>query len=457
MRYLRLLFCVLVFIFTTLGTGVSQAKPVRTQMLENAVLRSAAPQQQPQSSRQNQIKKALKKVQLGIFEDKNEVYASFSFAKILSDNQHMIQQQKKRQKICDQFPSDLLEIVSVMDTPHWTTGRPDYAAVTKGTKFIFLTDYLSHNQKTVVNEVRQVLHSLRAANPQAKILMALEFAQLQNATKLPIRFAKHPDRDIDMPVPYNTLFKVADQFNMDILALDDYILVSAFDSLSFKMGNTLVGIYDNDPHIKPFVKNPQKPTFTEIYNIYDFTARTNWGMQQRNNQWASYIKAVEPFYDIIVVYCGSGHSTLGDTLYSVPQLLQQPYILFDLASNEQLPENLQQAYEQAFQTVCDQNGFCSVKPNEQQFEIVQKSLQVPALWDGNQILCSREMNEQEISQKIKKLSPQQQKCLEEWEKKFEETGLEDPYLKESFIIFLPAATAQPKPAPKGTAKRKTSH
>ncbi|MBR2082522.1 MAG: hypothetical protein IJ876_05915 [Elusimicrobiaceae bacterium] len=71
--------------------------------------------------------------------------------------------------------------------------QPDYGKETKGFPFIFLTDASGHHRQSIVQEVKHVMESVRQANPQARILLALEFARMADFAT-PIRFAGQSKR-----------------------------------------------------------------------------------------------------------------------------------------------------------------------------------------------------------------------------------------------------------------------
>ncbi|MBR4591830.1 MAG: hypothetical protein IKO35_01305, partial [Elusimicrobiaceae bacterium] len=71
---------------------------------------------------------------------------------------------------------------------------------------------------------------------------------------------------------------------------------------------------------------------------------TTWGVEQRNEQWARYIQAVSPYYDIIITYAGSGHVDT-EQAGSVPVRINKPFAVFDFYTEEQLPQESQEFYE----------------------------------------------------------------------------------------------------------------
>ena len=218
--------------------------------------------------------------------------------------------------------------------------RPDYGVYARQTPYIYLADASGHGVKTIVNEVKQVLHSVRRFNPQARILLALEFASMQDPQP-PIRFAGQENDSVYIFKSYAGLVPVADELDIDILALDDAISGSG-ESLSFiKTGNYLV-VMNNEDH-PGFVQNPLDLTNQEWSNWDGFISISPLGMRFRNEQWANYINAVKSFYDIIIVYAGNAH--INHRLNSwkdVPELVGEKYITFNFYAAEKQSEKQQE-------------------------------------------------------------------------------------------------------------------
>lgn len=94
----------------------------------------------------------------------------------------------------------------------------------------------------------------------------------------------------------------------------------------------------------------------KILYLHDFVSRSPWGMDQRNTQWARYIKAIDSFYDIIITYAGNAHLSLpisGAAL--LPKRIGQPFVLFDFYTQERLRKKDAQAYEQLAQIQAQEN------------------------------------------------------------------------------------------------------
>ena len=116
---------------------------------------------------------------------------------------------------------------------------------------------------------------------------------------------------------YSTIFEQ----DIDVLGLDDY-----FDNRLWpKVGGTYVQYDSGDPSFAQLVSS-LSADYPYMYIAYAFFGGSRWGVDQRNLYWARLIKAVAPYYDIVVVYAGSGHITFG--VNSMPNLLTQRSITF---------------------------------------------------------------------------------------------------------------------------------
>ena len=331
--------------------------------------------------------------------------------------------EKVRSKIYDVFDTDCkLYHKIVLSIPFYGHFRPDYANETRKAKYIYVTDASSHDTKTIPKEVSRVLSATRQAQPDARILLATEFAVVQDAFKAPIHFAGEQSIPFAIPEEYDSLLPLADRLNIDILSLDDDIIKQDDTNYNaIKVGDALVDFdpfslpqsirkilakYDADweqlsADLAETLEN-HKDIWTKLYylkeypdevakdnnfspqqiqtfiteleeeereyntylwdlayvvNIYvaDFLKRSNWGVRQRNVQWANYIKAISEYYDVIIVYGGSGH--LNEEMPgTVPEEIGEPYVLFNFYTKEQLPSDLEQLYQNAEQICLEEFG-----------------------------------------------------------------------------------------------------
>ena len=216
-------------------------------------------------------------------------------------------------------------------------GRPDYGEAAKSVRFLYLSES-SHRKRTVVNEVKRILHSVREKNPQAKILLATEFGQATHLST-PIRFAKTDNKNIEWGTPYSQLLEETDRLDIDILALDDSFFIRETDNknLWYKIGKYFVLLNEND---RPaFITDPINITAEELYSLSGVVKGSSYGVQLRNNQWADYIKAIKKYYDIVIVYGGRAHFLSAPKWRKgVPEKINEKYILFNLYSSEETPQ-----------------------------------------------------------------------------------------------------------------------
>ena len=259
--------------------------------------------------------------------------------------------------------------------------RPDYGKYAKQVPYIYVTDASAHGTQSIVNEVEQMLRSVRRANPQKSILLALEFAEM-NEPEPPIRFAKQENPFMDIADPYDRLVAVADELDIDILALEDFIELQSETWFLYKIGNYFVG-FISEAH-PDFVQNPKNLTNEEKSKLRGFLFMSTLGMRFRNEQWAGYINAAKPFYDIVIVYAGSGHTD--SYLYTwkdVPELVGEKYIAFNFIAAEEAPKR-QQAYEDTTSKLLTNNhSWCSypVPALLKREDPEMKSSYCPSIWN----------------------------------------------------------------------------
>ncbi len=363
-KYLKIL------IILTLGlvSMGSVAKPLNMSVLERDIVRAEQQNRQtgtrpaatPLTSRQQQIAKALddvRSVTQGIWwNDFEEANRQFTDALQLKQTCTM--------------DEDILDFLSHV-TYQQQKGRPNYGQETKNIKFIYLTDASTHNSQSVVEEIVQVLQSVRRANPQARIALATEFAYVTNL-ETPIRFAQRPNKEVFMDTPYNQLAAQADKLGTDILALEDGVWASEGDTLARKIGNFWL-LMNKDIH-PAFVQNPWEATEEEFNALYGFLNVSSWGVKQRNLQWTRYIRAVQPFYDIIIAYMGYAHTE--GAVESVPELVGEPFVQYNFYTLEEVPDY--NRYLSAFGDLLLEAKGCVVP--------VQFSIPGYPAWDGKHMM-----------------------------------------------------------------------
>ena len=126
------------------------------------------------------------------------------------------------------------------------------------------------------------------------------------------------------------LFALADELNMDILSLDDKWLEEMHAPngkliYPVKVGNFLVEADTNYGEVDQVIARTTSSTnpVMRLLHLRGFFLRSIWGIEQRNAQWARYLKALEANYDAIIVYAGEGHlDPLNEYTPALPQLLE---------------------------------------------------------------------------------------------------------------------------------------
>ena len=246
------------------------------------------------------------------------------------------------------------EFVSLTQTPH--AGLPDYGKLTKGERYIYVVESSGHDQSTIIREGSRILQSIREANPGKQILLAWEMASLLDQGVSP--FFSYPQKGIYIDAPYKQLAETAKRQNMDILALDDIIFQAepTPDTYSVKVGSYAVRFNTTAPYVKKFVSQyPKGYQYDPTAVIQDLLFRSDWGVKQRNDQWARYIKAVQDSYDIIIVYAGNGHVTDSYSANNLPEKIAKKGTVILLSSAEQLPQGDQQFYDCVNNAQCKYN------------------------------------------------------------------------------------------------------
>lgn len=342
----------------------------------------------------------------------------------------MTQKSKQYVELISQIPT-LIPDVSILTQTVRT--RPDYAREAKGFSYIYLTDASGHGTQSITQEVAHVLRSVRQANPQARILLAFEFAYMTDFAT-PMHFARQSNDKMDLYPVTNSLVPLADQLNIDVLALDDNILMKDSDEdgdpyLVYKIGNILLA-KQVDPETVT-----DSTVFERAYEeLYLWANATTLGIYLRNEQWISYIKAVKPYYDIVIVYAGGGHiesSTL-PTL-DVPNQIGKDAVTFNLYTAEQNQKEDEFAL-QGYQTLCNENACVRVS------ELPSQEPRANAIeWDGTSYVYQK-IDSQDTQKYIKTLEKETQEKIDTLFKQAAKLGLDDKMRYVSFDVYIPDVT-----------------
>ncbi|WP_428042880.1 hypothetical protein [Candidatus Avelusimicrobium fimicolum] len=180
---------------------------------------------------------------------------------------------------------------------------PDYShAFTH--KYIFISENISHDTKSAPQEVINILKAARNARPNAKILLAQEFLSWTGENN--VSLLKKPGQNSELYSSYPEVTQTADKLKIDQLALDDIIYMAYEKNIAVKNGKYIVWVTPQDK--LPLLKDKGcDALYTRWASAYQFIGISPFGVLERNYQWARRIKAVEPYYDLILVYAGSGH------------------------------------------------------------------------------------------------------------------------------------------------------
>ena len=208
-------------------------------------------------------------------------------------------------------------------------GLPDYGEKLAGSKFIILGEGANHGEEIQLEESFRLLESIRKANPQARILLAEEHAETMVSCNQPLeskeclwpspfRAARSQNDNITISHEYKPVLALLDRLGIDLLALDS-TYVGGLDYIpTLQVGNKAIPIIISE---NPLFNDGMTPKILEAYGekdldyaldiVLDFILRSPWGVVQRNRQWTRYIRAAEPYYDIIIVWAGTGHTAFG--------------------------------------------------------------------------------------------------------------------------------------------------
>ena len=201
----------------------------------------------------------------------------------------------------------LLQQMDGTQTISMSNSFPDYKQLLKGFRNVYVGE--THYTKAAQAEMTRILKAARELYPDKRILLASEFLLRLDETKSPL---KNPADTAGYFPIYPEISQLAQQLHIDQLALDDSmgVIYEEKGSYSFyeKCGRYMVNFRDKIP-VKEAQKNSalfqqwQKNTGNFNYEL----GFSSFGVLERNRQWARYIQAVKPFYDIVLVYAGWGH------------------------------------------------------------------------------------------------------------------------------------------------------
>ena len=317
------------------------------------------------TTRTQQIRAALQTV---MEQNQRRNRTPMTFDSFLSKAHQLEQKEEQAAHFQDQANAAFYKAFRFKGQPQMLfQGTPDYAADLQGKKYIFIGEASDHDQMPLVRHTAALLKTLRKQNPNAKILLANEFSVVGDTHTWPIRFANIKNKNITTFEGYNELEPVADRLHIDILALDDGCFETDSQGNVFvKVGPSWVAFNAKDKRIQniaaDFGMDPKDTNMVRATFQY-FLISNPYGVELRNRQWVSYIKAVEKYYDIIVVYAGNAHVDISGYRDSVALMLNPTQaVSISLYSTEDLSAGEQAAYAKREEI---QNKFKSQPTNEQ--------------------------------------------------------------------------------------------
>ena len=195
---------------------------------------------------------------------------------------------------------------------------PDYPAMLRGRQVIYMWEEGGHSVPEIMDSALNIIKEVQKANPGKRILFSPEqliwcdnfpFNQspLLNKTAYnqpAVRFAgeKMPS-EMKSATNYENFWEQVSSLGVDIMTMDDYLIDTSWLYSFFKVGNVSIPYAGDTPEVHQ-----------DAYNRF---RSSYYGVHQRNTQWDRYIRAVAPYYDVIIVYAGSAH-------YGLKALLDMP-------------------------------------------------------------------------------------------------------------------------------------
>lgn len=240
---------------------------------------------------------------------------------------------------------------------------PDYTELLKGFTHIYIGE--DHGTMSTPAETIRLLQALRKLHPNKRILLASEFSVINKLNEFPLAQANEINFLTNL---YPEVNQAADALNIDQLGLDSRYVSWEEDEhgpfLLIQCGKYL---------IKRYLTRQEEDNIQEVYSVLEMTLGSSpFGILERNRQWVRYIKAVQPFYDIIVIYAGQGHlvNTLSNDL---PSLLDTP----DFVNLYFIPtEGTNPDEEQTYISVAENTDRQNLGVLEQSYELQDQTEQV---------------------------------------------------------------------------------
>ena len=193
-----------------------------------------------------------------------------------------------------------------------------YPAILPGKQIIFLWEEGGHAVPEIMDTALEIIKEVKKTNPGKRILLAPEqllwydvqpFKQsaLLNNTAYnqpAVHFADGENNPkIRSTNNYDHLWGQISNLGVDIMAMDDVLIDTSWLYSFFKVGDISIPYAGGTPE-----------AHDEAYTRF---RHNQYAVHYRNAQWERYIRAVAPYYDVIIVYAGSAH-------YGLKNLLRMP-------------------------------------------------------------------------------------------------------------------------------------
>lgn len=175
----------------------------------------------------------------------------------------------------------------------YKTGEPHWPSMVQLEKFLFLAETVPGTTQAP-QAVVSALRELRAAYPDKQILLATEFVRNEQPTSSLLHKANAQD---DQLTDRYGLFAFTNELQIDVLALNDYIVTKDKSNASFKVGDVSIKIPLDSPLL---TQNSDEDMDRSLKGSV-------YGLDKTNRQWAQRIEQVADNYDLIVVYTTADH------------------------------------------------------------------------------------------------------------------------------------------------------
>ena len=184
---------------------------------------------------------------------------------------------------------------------------PDYKQLLKGFQYIYVGE--EHDTVAAPAEMIRIMQAVRSLYPNKRILLASEFLSRLEDDISPLTKKVYSK---DFLSSYPNVSRAAEDLGIDQLALDDYIADYREENSNYFLASKCGQYFVMQKHKIPeseIGREEFSDAFWEDWQNFAFlVAYSPFGILERNRQWARYINAVKPFYDVILVYAGRGHT-----------------------------------------------------------------------------------------------------------------------------------------------------